>query len=95
MQVAGQNIPLGIAYTEDANQLAKEGNGLFAGDAAATPAGATYTIQQGFLEQSNVDTLQAMTQMMESYRMFETNQRVLKAYDESMSKAVNEVGRLR
>ncbi|WP_430790246.1 flagellar hook-basal body protein [Virgibacillus flavescens] len=95
VQAAGQNIPLGIAYTENVNQMAKEGNGLFAGEAGAVPAGATFTIQQGFLEQSNVDTLQSMTEMMESYRMFETNQRVLKAYDESMSKAVNEVGRLR
>ncbi|WP_404455798.1 flagellar hook-basal body protein [Virgibacillus necropolis] len=94
VQVDGQNIPLGISYTADAAQMAKEGNGLFTGEAGAVPPGATYTIQQGFLEQSNVDSLQAMTQMMESYRMFETNQRVLKAYDESMSKAVNEVGRL-
>ncbi|MFZ3578250.1 flagellar hook-basal body protein [Virgibacillus sp. DJP39] len=95
VQLDGQNVPLGIAYTADATQMAKEGNGLFNGEAGAVPAGATYTIQQGFLESSNVDSLQAMTQMMESYRMFETNQRVLKAYDESMGKAVNEVGRLR
>ncbi|ASN04085.1 flagellar hook-basal body protein [Virgibacillus necropolis] len=93
-QVGGQNIPLGIAYTPDASQMAKEGNGLFIGEMREAPAGTTYTIKQGFLEQSNVDSLQAMTQMMESYRMFETNQRVLKAYDESMGKAVNEVGRL-
>lgn len=95
VQVDGQNIPLGIAYTADAAQMAKEGNGLFQGAAGAVPPGATFTVQQGFLERSNVDSLQAMTEMMESYRMFETNQRVLKAYDESMGKAVNEVGRLR
>lgn len=35
-----------------------------------------------------------MTKMMQAYRMFETNQRVLKAYDESMGKAVNEIGRI-
>lgn len=95
LQVDGQNIPLGIAYVADANDLSKEGNGLFNGDAGAVPAGAAFTVQQGFLEQSNVDSLQAMTEMMESYRMFETNQRVLKAYDESMGKSVNEIGRLR
>jgi len=37
---------------------------------------------------------QSMTQMMASYRLFETNQRVLKAYDESMGKAVSEIARL-
>lgn len=94
IQVDGQNIPLGISYTADATQMAKEGNGLFNGEAGAVPAGTTFTVKQGFLEKSNVDSLQAMTQMMEAYRSFETNQRVLKAYDESMSKAVNQVGRL-
>ncbi|MFD1036829.1 flagellar hook-basal body protein [Virgibacillus byunsanensis] len=94
LQVEGETTPLGIAYTENANELAKEGDGLFSGDAGALPEGTTFTIQQGFLEQSNVDSLQSMTQMMESYRMFETNQRVLKAYDESMGKAVSEIGRL-
>lgn len=94
MQTDGQVIPLGIAYVENANDLAKEGNGLFQGDAIEPPPGATYSVKQGFLERSNVDSLQAMTEMLDSYRMFETNQRVLKAYDESMGKAVNEIGRL-
>jgi len=90
----GSAIPLGIAYAQDVSTLVKEGDDLFTGDAGEVPAEATYSVQQGVLESSNVDALQAMTQMMESYRMFETNQRVLKAYDESMGKAVNEVGRL-
>nr|WP_286168648.1 flagellar basal body rod C-terminal domain-containing protein [Roseburia sp. 1XD42-34] len=74
--------------------MVKEGNDLYNGDVEAVPAGATFSVKQGFLERSNVDTLQAMTQMMESYRLFETNQRVLKAYDQSMEKAVSEIGRL-
>lgn len=94
LQTETQNIQLGIVYTENANELVKEGNGLFSGEADAVPAGTTYQIQQGFLEQSNVDSLQSMTQMMEAYRMFETNQKVLKAYDESMGKAVSEIARL-
>ncbi|GGB52156.1 flagellar hook-basal body complex protein FlhO [Lentibacillus populi] len=94
IQIGGQTAPLGIAYAANADELEKEGNGLFNGEAGAVPAGATFNVKQGFLERSNVDALQAMTQMMESYRSFETNQRVLKAYDESMSKAVNEIGRL-
>ncbi|WP_164667605.1 flagellar hook-basal body protein [Virgibacillus doumboii] len=95
LQAGGENIQLGIAYTENANQLEKEGNGLFNGDAGAVPAGATFSVKQGALERSNVDAIQSMTQMMESYRLFETNQRVLKAYDESLGKAVNQIARLR
>ncbi|MFD1363284.1 flagellar hook-basal body protein [Lentibacillus salinarum] len=94
LQTPGENIPLGIAYTDNVHDLAKEGDGLFNGEADAVPAGATYTVQQGALEQSNVDAAESMTQMMEAYRLFETNQRVLKAYDESMGKAVSEIARL-
>lgn len=95
----GQVIPLGITYVENTNALVKEGNDLYRAEEDANPiqpdvAGATYTVQQGFLERSNVDALQSMTKMMEAYRLFETNQRVLRAYDESMDKAVNEIGRL-
>jgi flagellar basal-body rod protein FlgG len=94
MELAGGATQLGLAYAPDANALVKEGNGLFSGETEAVPADAVFSVAQGMLERSNVDSLQAMTQMMESYRMFETNQRVLKAYDESMGKAVNEIGRL-
>lgn len=93
LEADGQAVPLQIAYAADANQLEKTDEGLFFGE--SEPADdATYTIQQGAIEQSNVNALEAMTQMMESYRMFETNQRVLKAYDESMGKTVNDVGRI-
>src|SRR5699024_6274815 len=94
IQMDNQTIPLGIAYVSDTNELAKEDNGLLNGEQAPMPADATYRVQQQALEQSNVDALQMMTQMNESYRMFETNQKVLKAYDESMGKAVSEVGRI-
>jgi len=94
LQTPDQTINLGIAYVENANAMTKEGNDLFAGDAVAIPQNATFTVQQGFLEQSNVDSLQTMTDMMSTYRMFETNQRVLRAYDESLGKAVTEIGRI-
>lgn len=94
LQVGEQNIQLGIAYIENTNDLVKEGNDLFNGEVAQMPDGNSFTVQQGFLENSNVDSLETMTKMMQAYRMFETNQRVLKAYDESMGKAVNEIGRI-
>lgn len=89
----GGAIPLQIAYTEDVNQLEKAGDGLFTGESELAQD-ATFTVRQGSIEQSNVDPMEAMTQMMASYRTFETNQRVLKAYDESLGKAVNDVGRI-
>ncbi|HIX42865.1 MAG TPA: flagellar biosynthesis protein FlgC, partial [Candidatus Kurthia intestinigallinarum] len=35
-----------------------------------------------------------MTEMMSAYRSFEANQKMLQAYDRSMDKAVNEIGKV-
>lgn len=89
-----------VVYAEDPMQLVKEGNGLFRleGDGDLPTAigneQIAFQIQQGFLERSNVDAAQTMTEMMNAYRIFEANQKVLQAYDSSLEKAVNEVGRI-
>ncbi len=91
---------LNVVYADDPMLLVKEGNGLlrFEGEGDLPTAignGAiTYQLQQGFLERSNVDASQTMTEMMSAYRSFEANQRILQAYDQSMEKAVNEIGRI-
>ena len=79
--------------------MVKEGDGLFRAKGAArkmltTSTALAFKIQQGFLEQSNVDTAQTMTEMMTAYRAFEANQKVLQAYDNSLQKTVNEVGKI-
>ncbi|AIF67888.1 flagellar hook-basal body protein [Terribacillus saccharophilus] len=96
----GRNIQLGLTYVQDANLLDKQGENVYtasdeaqAADARAT-AGVTYNIVQGAVEGSNVDLQQTMADMMQAYRTFESNQKVLTAYDESLGKAVNEVGKL-
>lgn len=79
----------------------KEGNGLYRTEdgtelgAAAGNPDVAYQLKQGFLEGSNVDVSRSYTEMMTAYRAFEANQKVLQAYDRSMDKAVNEIGRVR
>lgn len=96
---------LWLGYTEDPEQFIKEGQGLmrWAGNPEGNPQfiedvdvlnNTDSFVKQGFIEQSNVDLTQTMTQMMSTYRGFETNQKVLQAYDRSMEKAVNEIGRV-
>jgi flagellar basal-body rod protein FlgF len=88
---------LGIAYTNKPMSLIKEGDGLYRTvNNTKLPASLNtrFSIKQGFLEGSNVDQSQVMTQMLAAYRSFEANQKVLQAYDQSMDKAVNEVGRV-
>jgi len=92
---------LGIAYIANPNELTKEGMDLFnpvPGNVQAvdpSAVGASFSIQQGYLEGSNVNTAQSMVEMIQAYRNFEMNQRVLKEFDETIGKTVNEVGRLR
>ena len=54
----------------------------------------TYTLRQGFLEKSNVNPLDELVKMIEVTRSFESNQKVVQAMDETLGKAVNEVGKL-
>lgn len=90
---------LGVAFAEQPGALAKTGNGLFTNAAGNLPeaqnaAGVGYSFQQGYLESSNVDAGKTMTDMLAAYRAFEANQKILQAYDRSMEKAVNEIGRV-
>jgi len=53
------------------------------------------TIQQGYVESSNVQIAQEMVTMIHSSRAFESYQKSLQVLDQVNGKAVNEVGRLR
>jgi flagellar basal-body rod protein FlgF len=96
----GEKAQLGIAFSNNPQRLIKEGSGLYRTEngAALTNAsnqpGVQFKLQQGVLEQSNVDVTKAMTDMLTAYRTFEANQKVLQAYDQSMQKAANEVGKI-
>jgi flagellar basal-body rod protein FlgF len=91
---------INIAFAANPNVLVKEGNGLFRSENGVLPSAlgnpnVTYTLKQGFLERANVDLNRAMTEMLSAYRAFEANQKIVQAYDRSMDKAVNEIGRLK
>lgn len=96
---------LWIGHTENPDQFVKEGQNLlrWQGDADQAPQivddvailnNTESFVKQGFIEQSNVDLTRTMTDMMTTYRGFESNQKVIQAYDRSMEKAVNEIGRV-
>lgn len=51
-------------------------------------------IRQGYVEKSNANNLEEMITLMELYRSYESNQRMVAAYDGTLDKAVNEIGRL-
>lgn len=86
---------LRVVTFDDLSGLRKAGNNLFSNFSGQAEREATGTkVKQGWLESSNVDMASEVVSMVELNRAYELNQRVLKMVDESLSKTVNEVGRV-
>ena len=77
--------------------LLKQGDGLFYDISnTGTPAEfGNYRIKQGMLEDSNVNVIEEMAKLINTIRDFDTNQRSIMAQDQTLDKAINEVGRVR
>lgn len=93
-----QTSQIAIAYSANPNELIKVDTGLYQTEdnqvLGVAPEGTSFSLYQGFLEQSNVDLTQTSTDMMASYRMYEANQKVLQAYDQTLEMAVTQIGKL-
>jgi flagellar basal-body rod protein FlgF len=78
----------------DPSVLKKTGNSLFKDDSSGSALvnAEGYRVAQGTLEASNVDAIRTMTDIIETLRVFETYQRVIRSADEATAKTVNEVG---
>jgi len=79
----------------DNGALRKQGSNLYFSMEAPQAVPNGYRMVQGFLEGSNVDIGREMVDMLTIFRTYETNQRMLMMIDETVGKAVNEIGRLR
>ncbi|MCB5191873.1 flagellar hook basal-body protein [Methylobacillus arboreus] len=78
----------------DAGQpLTNIGGGLAISETNAIPHLVSQPrLAQGQLESSNVDSTMEMVRMMETFRHFESSQRVLQAYDEMNDKTLRNLG---
>jgi flagellar basal body rod protein FlgG len=86
---------LSLVEFVDAKMLTKEGGALFRNE---TPANvvqdATGTVvRQGMLETSNVNAVAEMTELLKATRLFEANEKIVRAYGEMESRA-NDLGKL-
>jgi flagellar basal-body rod protein FlgG len=88
---AAANLQLGVVDIVDSTQMQKYGETYFNGGEVA--AQSTGVLQQGKLEQSNVDLAQSMVSMISVSRMYEANQRMIRTLDSTLEKATS-VGRL-
>jgi flagellar basal-body rod protein FlgF len=87
---------LRIADFSKPYRMLREGNGLFRPQLPDNPevASAGYAVKQGYLEGSNVSIIRNMVEMISAFRTYEADQRALLAQDQTLDKAVNQVGRI-
>lgn len=77
----------------DAGELAHTGSGLYTPASAARPmADGAVQVRQGALENSNVDHMTEMVQMVQVMRHFETMTHVVQSYDEMVGTAIAKLG---
>jgi len=83
-----------VADFADYNYLSKFGENMYDIDPAQEVQQGTAQIYSGYLEQSNVEIVSEMVQMIAISRQYETNQKVIQTMDSSLDIAVNQIGRL-
>jgi flagellar basal-body rod protein FlgF len=91
--VAGERLQ--VVDFAPGQQLLKQGNGMFTPANGGLPQPATGAqLYQGFLEGSNVDMTESMVQTMNLVRAYEANQHLLQVQDQTLSRAVNDIGKV-
>lgn len=78
---------------EDLKGLIKDGGNSYI--SSVEPQEANGNVKQGSLEKSNIDVIDAITEMITVMRSYETSQKVVQQMDETLGKSVNEVGSVR
>jgi flagellar basal-body rod protein FlgG len=76
--------------------LRKLGEGLFEAEPGTGFDKTTdsFRIRQGFVEMANVETVEEMVKIIQTYRDFEANQKSIQMQDTTLDRAVNDVGRV-
>ncbi len=85
-----------VVTVPDRDALQKMGNSLYGFKAGHNPEiqnKENASIRSGFIETSNVNVVQEMTDMIKTQRIFESTQKAISAYDSMNDKLVNVVGK--
>lgn len=83
-----------VADFEDYDYLEKFGDTFFQPVEGATRIDGTAEVKSGVLEMSNMSVIQEMVNMISVTRAYESNQKIVQTYDESLDIAVNQLGRI-
>jgi flagellar basal-body rod protein FlgF len=87
---------LRVAMFTKEDNLRKQGDNLFFKlDGLPLPEddrADTVQVKQGYLETSNVNVVREMVEMITAYRAYEASAKAIQSQDQTLSKAVNDVG---
>ena len=83
-----------VADFEDYNYLEKYGENYLTALEGATNKESEAQVISGYLEDSNVQVVQEMVDLINFTRKYETNQKMIQAVDSTIDTAVNRVGQL-
>lgn len=90
-QYAGQ---ITLADFTDYNYLEKAGNNYYKPVDGAEQKDATGVIRQGYTEQSNVNVISEMVNLINITRAYEAGQKYIKTQDQLLDQTVNQVGKV-
>jgi flagellar basal-body rod protein FlgG len=85
---------LKITDFEDYNYLIKSGETMYQALEGAVETEASAQVRQGFTEQSNVNVVAEMVEMISVTRTYEANQKVIQSVDKTLELAANNVGKI-
>ena len=83
---------LGVYAFENLEELERDERGLFMGDGAQQAQG--YQVLNGYVERANTDLVKQMTEMITFQRSLQSAAQISKMYDQLMTKATTDVGRM-
>lgn len=83
---------IGFVDFEDYNYLAKYGENLYDLTDGGVIVESDAKVEQGLIESSNVNVVSEMVDMIAISRAYQAGQKVINAVDETLDKAVNQVG---
>ncbi len=85
---------IGLTDFEDYNYLEHFGENYFQPVEGATEIETESQLYSGYLEMSNMSTVTEMVNMIAIQRHYESNQKVITTYDETLDIAVNQLGKV-
>ena len=83
-----------ITDFEDYNYLKQYGDNFWETVDGATAVEESYSLQQGYTEQSNVNVIDQMVDMITITRAYEAGQKMVQTQDSLLNRSVNDVGKV-